>query len=670
MPLTQRRGRPPLELGDLRAVGQRVAGAEQRLDVDAVVDGVWVVVVISVAPRVGGLRRPARSPPPGHRCHDPNEPIDGNGRIVRSDHRATRRGGGTVQGMGSWSPVPLPRRFAAARQTRLVGRHYELGVLERSGHGSSRATARSSCRGRARRGQDPAGRRGGGGAARPRRHRARRARRPRTAACLPAVRGDPRPPVPARRAGLDGHAACGRRLRPRQALDRGRTPPARRRRHGRRRAAATCSTPSRSCSVGSPGPPARRRPRRPALGTMPTVALLEHVVHVLPGHPGCCISATFRTTAPDRSDELSDRLADLHRLDGVRRLDLGRARHRRHRRVRVRHAGASRCPGRGPPRRSCATDRRKPVLPPRDSGSTWNGAAASSPSAAANDIPASSATPWARGWPASTAVRETVDLAAVIGDNVDLPTLVRAGPADRDTSMDAIDAAAAVGVLEPWTARGTATPSSTRSPGRSSLDRLPHTRCTALHARVAQAWRRTTTPRWRPGSPTTTSPRTSSATRSGRGTTRRGRPAGRAQPGLRGGGAVVRPGRHTARDARRTSGRSFVRGGDEPRAGGRLRPGPGDLRAVDHDGRPAGAPAGGDGSGGGRARPGLADCRAADLLAGALADSGLDPDDPRHVRGQWQPGPGARVRRPAGRGPPGWAASRSTPRGAPATGPP
>ena len=55
---------------------------------------------------------------------------------------------------------------------------------------------------------------------------------------------------------------------------------------------------------------------------LPTLAMLEHVLI------GCAdvrmlVVATFRTTEPDRSDELVTRLAELHRFDGVRRLDLG-----------------------------------------------------------------------------------------------------------------------------------------------------------------------------------------------------------------------------------------------------------------------------------------------------------------------------------------------------------
>ena len=54
---------------------------------------------------------------------------------------------------------------------------------------------------------------------------------------------------------------------------------------------------------------------------LPTLAMFEHVLI------GCAdvrmlVVATFRTTQPDRSDELTTRLAELHRFDGVRRLDL------------------------------------------------------------------------------------------------------------------------------------------------------------------------------------------------------------------------------------------------------------------------------------------------------------------------------------------------------------
>ncbi len=53
----------------------------------------------------------------------------------------------------------------------------------------------------------------------------------------------------------------------------------------------------------------------------PTLAMLEHLLI------GCAdvrmlVVVTFRTTEPDRSEDLATRLAELHRFDGVRRLDL------------------------------------------------------------------------------------------------------------------------------------------------------------------------------------------------------------------------------------------------------------------------------------------------------------------------------------------------------------
>ena len=59
-------------------------------------------------------------------------------------------------------------------------------------------------------------------------------------------------------------------------------------------------------------------------------------------------------------------------------------------------------------------------------------------------------------------MRETIDLAAVIGDTFDLATLVRAGTADRAASMDAVDAATAVGLLEAVDGAPAATASCTR----------------------------------------------------------------------------------------------------------------------------------------------------------------------------------------------------------------
>ncbi len=53
----------------------------------------------------------------------------------------------------------------------------------------------------------------------------------------------------------------------------------------------------------------------------PTLAMLSHLVESTAGER-LLVLATRRTTAPDRTDTVSHALADLHRLDGVARIDL------------------------------------------------------------------------------------------------------------------------------------------------------------------------------------------------------------------------------------------------------------------------------------------------------------------------------------------------------------
>jgi DNA-binding CsgD family transcriptional regulator len=55
--------------------------------------------------------------------------------------------------------------------------------------------------------------------------------------------------------------------------------------------------------------------------SQPTLQLLDHVAQRSAAAP-LLLLCTHRTTAPDRSDELTYAIADLYRLDGVRRLDL------------------------------------------------------------------------------------------------------------------------------------------------------------------------------------------------------------------------------------------------------------------------------------------------------------------------------------------------------------
>ncbi len=54
---------------------------------------------------------------------------------------------------------------------------------------------------------------------------------------------------------------------------------------------------------------------------LPSLGMLQHLASAST-EARILLIATFRTTRPDRSDELSLWMADMHRLEGVRRLDL------------------------------------------------------------------------------------------------------------------------------------------------------------------------------------------------------------------------------------------------------------------------------------------------------------------------------------------------------------
>jgi len=219
---------------------------------------------------------------------------------------------------------------------------------------------------------------------------------------------------------------------------------------------------------------------------LPTIALLEHVIHSSLDIP-ILVLGTFRTTAPDRSDDLSARLADLHRLDCVRRLDLGGLDTEAIAEFVCQHAGVSPAGARA----SAAILRDRTGGNPFFLRETWLDLERHGGMSALRGpqrVPASLGdTVAARLAGLGDRVREIIELAAVLGDHFDLPTLVRAGASDRGQSMDAVDSATAVGLIEPLggvPGRYGFVHSLTR---QAVVDRLPHARRTWLHAQVAQA---------------------------------------------------------------------------------------------------------------------------------------------------------------------------------------
>ena len=219
---------------------------------------------------------------------------------------------------------------------------------------------------------------------------------------------------------------------------------------------------------------------------LPTLALLEYLVQSGLDTP-TLVLGTFRTTAPDRSGELSARLADLHRLDCVRRLDLGGLDTEAIAEFVCHHAGLSPAGARAP----------AAILRDRTGGNpfflreTWVDLERHGGVAALRRpqrVPASLGDALAaRLAGLAGQVREIIELAAVLGDQFDLPTLVRASATDGEQSMDAVDAAAAVGLIDALDGlpdRYGFVHSLTR---QAVVDRLSQARHTALHARVAQA---------------------------------------------------------------------------------------------------------------------------------------------------------------------------------------
>ena len=220
--------------------------------------------------------------------------------------------------------------------------------------------------------------------------------------------------------------------------------------------------------------------------TQPTIALLKHVAGSTVDSR-LLLMMTFRTTAPDRSPELSEHLADLHRLDGVHRLDLGGLDTAAIADFVSEHAGISAAAARQP----------ASILRDRTGGNPfylremWTDVQRHGGVEALRDgrsVPASIAdTIASRLAEVARDVLETVQLAAVLGDSFDIATLVTASEIGRTASVEAVDSAVSVGLLEPVDdppARYGFVHSLTR---QVMLDRLPAARLQQMHARAARA---------------------------------------------------------------------------------------------------------------------------------------------------------------------------------------
>jgi DNA-binding CsgD family transcriptional regulator/tetratricopeptide (TPR) repeat protein len=218
----------------------------------------------------------------------------------------------------------------------------------------------------------------------------------------------------------------------------------------------------------------------------PTLALLEHLVKVC-SDARLLVLATFRTTAPDRSDDLLARVAELHRLEGVRRLDLGGLDTEAIARfLNLRDGmplGAAQVPA--------------AMLRDRTGGNPFflrelwgdlerRGGVAALRST--HKVPASIGDTLRRRLAGlSDPFRSVVETAAILGDTFDLSTLAAAGDVDGSTALAAIDAATALGLVEPVDGHDGVHGFVHALTREAVIDGLTSSRRILLHARAAAA---------------------------------------------------------------------------------------------------------------------------------------------------------------------------------------
>ncbi len=179
---------------------------------------------------------------------------------------------------------------------------------------------------------------------------------------------------------------------------------------------------------------------------LPTLAMLEHLL------AGCAdarllVVATFRTTAPDRSDELVSRVAEMHRFDGVRRLDLDGLD------TEAIAEFVNRTEQLPPPTARTAAA----LLRDKTGGNPFfltelcndlEGHGGIGALSSHQTVPASIGDAIARRLVGlGTGVREIIEQAAVLGESFDLPALIASSETDAAATLAAVDAAEAVGLI-------------------------------------------------------------------------------------------------------------------------------------------------------------------------------------------------------------------------------
>ncbi len=219
----------------------------------------------------------------------------------------------------------------------------------------------------------------------------------------------------------------------------------------------------------------------------PTLAMLSHLVESTAGER-ILVLATRRTTAPDRTDAVSFALADLHRLDGVARIDLVGLSAEDVAEYLVREAGVS----------ASAARAAAPLLRDHTGGNPfflqeyWHDLASRGGLAAVRTghthAPASVQDALARRLAGfDIAHTRVLELAAVAGDVVDATLVVQACDLGPAAVLEGIDLAVRAGLLVAEADGHRFAHSLAR---QAVLSRMTATDLAAAHARVAVALER------------------------------------------------------------------------------------------------------------------------------------------------------------------------------------
>ncbi len=220
----------------------------------------------------------------------------------------------------------------------------------------------------------------------------------------------------------------------------------------------------------------------------PTLAMLSHLVESTAGER-ILVLATRRTTAPDRTDAVSFTLADLHRLDGVARIDLVGLATEDVAEYLVREAGVS----------LGAARAAAPVLRDHTGGNPfflqeyWHDLVSrgglSAVRSGSAQAPGSVQDALTRRLAAfDTVHKRVIELAAVAGDVVDPALLVQACDLGPSAVLEGIDLAARAGLLVAEAGAGAEAGGYrfAHSLARQAvLDQMTATDLAAAHARIA-----------------------------------------------------------------------------------------------------------------------------------------------------------------------------------------